>query len=130
MLWSFWLIAGTISFGLFLVTTIPAKSGIFFTDRARFQRLISKNKEGECEEALLEIITQSTKDGSYKNISLKDAQLLQTDNEAFVQFWGYYYEYEYFKDNEDSNQVEKAKEKLFNLKNTISAPIWKALKLE
>jgi Peptidase family M50 len=130
ILWTFWLMASTTSFGLFFATTVPYKSGIFFTDRARFQRLISKGPEGKAEEALLELIAQSTVDNSYKNISLENARLLQTDKETFVRFWGYYYEYEYFKANENPVEAETVKAELILLKDSISHSIWKALKLD
>ena len=129
-LWSFWLFAGTTSIGVFLATTIPAKSGIFFTDRARFQRLISRGPQGKSEEALLQIIAQTTTDNSSKNISLEDAWLLQADKEPFMQFWGYYYEYDFFKANENAQLAEQARLRLIKLKDVISKPIWKALKIE
>ncbi len=130
VLWTFWLVAGATSFSLFFATTLPYKSGIFFTDRARFQRLISKGSEGKAEEALLELIAQSTIENSYKKISLENARLLQTDKETFVRFWGYYYEYEYFKANENPTEAEKAKAQLVLLKGSISNAIWKVLKLD
>lgn len=130
ILWIFWLMAGTTSFGLFFATTIPYKSGIFFTDRARFQRLISKGPEGKAEEALLDLIAKATIDNSYKNISLENTRLLQADKETFVRFWGYYYEYEYFKAHENPVEAEKAKAQLVPLKGSISNAIWKVLKLD
>ena len=130
ILWTFWLMAGTTSFGLFFATTIPYKSGIFFTDRARFQRLISKGPEGKAEEALLDLIAKATIDNSYKNISLENTRLLQGDKETFVRFWGYYYEYEYFKANENPIEAEKVKAQLVLLKSSVSNAIWKVLKLD
>lgn len=129
-LWSFWLFAGATSIGLFFATTLPTKTGIFFTDRARFQRLISNGQEGKSEEALLQILTQSTIDKSCKNISLQDARILQADKEAFMQFWGHYYEYGFFKANEKKLEAEEAKLHLFDLREVISKPVWKALKIE
>lgn len=130
ILWTFWLMAGATSFGLFFATTIPYKSGIFFTDRARFQRLISKGPEGKAEEALLDLIAKATTENSYKNISLENARLLQHDKETFVRFWGYYYEYEYFKANKNPAEAEKAKDQLVLLKGSVSNAIWKVLKLD
>ena len=78
----FWLVAGAGSVAVFLATTLPTRSGIFFTDRARFQRLMSKGKAGEIEEALLTIIAYSMKENSCKNIPLIKAKLLQSDTEV------------------------------------------------
>jgi hypothetical protein len=126
---TFWLVSGTVSIGLFFATTIPSKSGIFFTDRARFQRLISKGDEGKSEEALLSLIAQTTATNSCKELSLADTLILQKDKEPFMRFWGYYYAYEYFKANNDEEQSKQAMFQLFNLKETISKPVWKALNL-
>lgn len=127
---SFWLFAGTTSIGVFLATTIPSKSGIFFTDRARFQRLISRGPEGRSEEAILNIIAQTTADNSSRNISLEDARLLQTDKEPFMQFWGHYYECEFYKANENAMLAEQSKLRLMALREAVSKPVWKALKIE
>ena len=116
LLWSFWLIAAATSIGLFFATTLPTKTGIFFTDRARFQRLISKGQEGRSEEALLQILAQSTVDNSCKNISLQDARILQTDKEVLMRFWGHYYEYQFFKANDARIKAEEAKMRLLELR--------------
>jgi hypothetical protein len=129
-LWWLWLVAGGTSAALFLATTLPRKSGIFFTDRARFQRLMSKGQEGKSEEALLSLIAQSTIDSSCKTLSLNDARTLQADTEAFMRFWGYYYEYEHFKANDNVELTDEAKAKLISIKTAIPDAVWKSLKIE
>ncbi|RYU92067.1 M50 family peptidase [Mucilaginibacter terrigena] len=126
----FWMVSGACSLGLVLATTLPSKSGIFFTDRARFQRLISKGEAGAIEEAMLSLIAQSTIDNSAKNIDLNQARLLQTDDEAFMRFWGYYYEYQYYKDNRLQNETDAAKQKLVAVKGDMSPAVWKALQID
>jgi hypothetical protein len=126
----FWIVASACSLGLVLATTLPSKTGIFFTDRARFQRLISKGKAGAVEEAMLSLIAQSTIDSSAKNIELSQARLLQTDDEAFMRFWGYYYEYQHYKDNQLENEAATSKLKLVSVKGDISPAVWKALQID
>lgn len=126
----FWLVAGAGSLAVFLATTIPRKTGIYFTDRARFQRLISKGKVGAIEEAFLSLIAQYTIDQSCKNIDLNCARLLRTDQEPFMSFWGYYYEYEYYKENLLEEEAAIAKAELIKVKSTVSTQIWKMLKIE
>lgn len=130
MMWSFWLIAGAASIGIFLATTLPTKSGVFFTDRARFQRLLSKGKEGKAEEALLSIMAQTNMDNSVKNISLDDTQALKDSDEAFIRFWGYYYTYQYYLANEHTEKIPEAKAELLNVKDSVPKQVWKALGLE
>jgi hypothetical protein len=126
----FWFVAGTGSIAVFLATTIPTKSGIFFTDRARFQRLMSNGKVGENEDALLTIIAYSMKENSCKNIPLAKAKLLQSDTEGVMRFWGYYYEYYHFKDNAMQSETEAARRNLYSIKDTIPSHLWKSLQIE
>lgn len=126
----FWLVAGACSLGLVLATTLPRKTGIFFTDRARFQRLMSKGKASAIEEALLSIMAQVSIDGSAKKIDINQARLLQTDDEAFMRFWGYYYEFYHYKDTGLTEKTAEAKQKLIAVKPNVSPQIWKALKIE
>ena len=129
-LFSFFLIAGASSIGLFFATTLPKKSGMFFTDRARYQRLISKGKSACSEAALLEIMAIAVKDNSCKNLPLEKMRLLQEDDEDFMRFWGYYYEYYYFKENENDTYTATAKEKLLGMKSAVDKSVWKMLKIE
>ncbi|MEO7212469.1 M50 family metallopeptidase [Mucilaginibacter sp.] len=126
----FWTVAGACSLALVLATTLPTKTGIFFTDSARYQRLISKGKAGAIEEAMLAMMAQYTVDNSAKNIDIEHARLLQTDDEKFMRFWGYYYEYYYYKDNLLIAEAAEAKEKLVAEKSSVSNQIWKALKID
>ncbi|HEV7347519.1 hypothetical protein [Telluribacter sp.] len=93
---------------LFLATIVPTRTGAFFTDRARFQRLTSRGKAGEIEEALLTIIAIQMKEESCRTIPLSLIRLVQTDTDSTIKFWGYYYEYYYFKDNELAEESEEA----------------------
>lgn len=129
VLWTFWLVGGSTSFAIFLATTIPTKSGIFFTDRARFQRLLSSGKEGVAEQALLSILAQNNMDNSVRNISLEDTRALKESDEAFIRFWGYYYEYQYYLVNEEPLKQE-AWIQLVHVKDSIPKQVWKALGFE
>jgi len=73
-------LAGASSFGIFLATTIPSKTGYFFTDRKRYQRLMSNSKERKVEIALLRIIGVYSRDNSYKNVNIDDINLVIQDS--------------------------------------------------
>lgn len=126
----FWFVTGSASVAVLLATTLPTKSGIFFTDRAKFQRLLNKGKVGETEEALLTIMSEYIKDNSCKDISVDKARLLQDDSDKAIKFWGYYYEYCYFKENLMVSESEGALKNLLFLKPTIPGQLWKALKID
>ena len=129
-LYSFFFLGGVSSLGFLLATTLPKKSGMFFTDRARYQRLMSKSKSACSEAALLEIMAVAVRDSHCKNLPLEKIRLLQEDDEDFMRFWGYYYEYYYYKENGNDTYTGTAKEKLLGMKSAIDKNIWKMLKIE
>jgi hypothetical protein len=81
-------IGGIASLGIFLATTIPSKTGIFFTDRKRYQRLMKAGHDQDVELAILHIMCAFAKDDSYKNIDYKRILILANDVEPFIKFFG------------------------------------------
>jgi hypothetical protein len=131
ILWSwFFFLTGACSLGLVAATTLPKKSGVYFTDRARYQRLTGKGKAAESELALLNIIAQSMTDNHHKNISVEKALLLQQDDEPLMKFWGYYYAHQFYKENGLREQTESSLAILLSNKKLVSKEIWKVLKIE
>ena len=117
------------SFGIFIVTTLPDKTGIFFTDRKRFQRLSDKGKIGQIELAFLQIVNQSLLEGNCKNLSLQNIEKMKSDEEKIVQFWAYYFEFQYFKDNNNLEESENTKSKIYTYKDAIPKSLWKNLEI-
>jgi len=79
---------GTISIAIFFATTIPSKTGMFFTDRKRYQRLTKPGKDQEVELAILRIMGNYSKDNSYLNICRNDIDILISDDIPFNHFFG------------------------------------------
>lgn len=123
-------ITGIISSGLFLATTLPAKSGVFFTDRKRMQRLLDKGRIGDIEYAFLKTTSQLLIDTHYKNISLEDVKMIQSDAEPIIQFWGHYYEFKYFEEMGDEEKALSIKNNLSQYKEIIPKTIWNSLLIE
>ncbi len=80
--------AGIASFGIFLATTIPSRSGMFYTDRKRYQRLMTAGKDQEVELAMLTILGSYVKNQSYKEINKEVFDVLITDDDAFIKHYG------------------------------------------
>lgn len=80
--------AGLGSFGIFLATTIPSRSGMFYTDRKRYQRLMTAGKDQDVELAMLTILGSFVKNQSYKDIKKEVFDVLITDNDLFVKHYG------------------------------------------
>ena len=79
---------GFISVGIFLATTIPSRTGLFYTDRKRYQRLVKPGKDQKVELAILKIMGTYSKDNSYKNIDENDIHVLILDELPFIKFYG------------------------------------------
>lgn len=122
-------ITGIISSGLFLATTLPTKSGVFFTDRKRMQRLLDKGRIGDIEYSFLKTTSQLLIDSHYKNISIEDLKLIQSDKEPIIQFWGHYYEFKYFEEMGDEEKALSIKNNLYQYKEIIPKTIWNSLSI-
>lgn len=79
---------GAISIAIFFATTVPSRTGMFFTDRKRYQRLVTPGKDQKVELAMLKIMGKFSKDGSFKNIDRADINVLVHDELPFVKFFG------------------------------------------
>jgi hypothetical protein len=79
---------GLISIAIFFATTIPSKTGMFFTDRKRYQRLVNPGKDQRVELAMLKIMGKFSKENSYKNIDKDDINVLVSDELPFIKFYG------------------------------------------
>lgn len=127
---SFFAIAALTSFGLFLATTLPEKSGIMFTDRKRFQRLNSKGIAQESETAMYELLSKSIIDNSFKNIDIQKTAIMDKDNNLTTKFWAAYLRFMYFRENGLTEQESEALQKLTTFKSEIPKSIWNTLKIE
>lgn len=127
---SFFALSALTSYGVFLATTLPEKSGIMFTDRKRFQRLNSKGIIQESEIAMYELISKVIIDNSFKNIDIHKTAILDKDNDTTTKFWAAYLRFMYFKENGLSEQETEALQKLATLKTEIPKSIWNTLKIE
>ena len=120
-------ITGVISIGLFFATTLPNKSGVFFTDRKRMQRLLDNGRTGEIEYSFIKTSSQLLIDSHYKNISIEDLKMIQSDEDPIIQFWGHYYELKHFEDVGNEEMALPIKNKLDQYKEIVPQNIWKSL---
>lgn len=118
------------SFGIFIATTLPEKSGIFFTDRKRFQRLLDKGDIGKIELAFLQIVNQSLLENTYKNLSIEKVNMLKQDSDKIIRFWGYYFEFQFYKDNALAEDMQLMRASLDEYKKVIPKALWKSLEID
>lgn len=78
--------------GLFLATTIPGRTGMYFTDRARFFRLLGGGETAAVERTLLETVAYTQSDRPLADLDTARLERLQNDSHyAFIgNFYGYF----------------------------------------
>jgi hypothetical protein len=81
---------GFLSIGIFFATTLPAKSGVHYTDRMRYQRLMMPGKTQDIELATLRIMGSYRQHDSYRHISKSDFDLLIADDDPTNRYFGYF----------------------------------------
>jgi len=93
------------SLGIFFGTTLPPKTGVFYTDRKRYQRLRSKGLPRDIEMALMQAITLKLTDQPLNQMDYSDLEKITKDESPTFQYFGYFYLLEYWKE-EDASQIE------------------------
>lgn len=121
--------ASFMSFAIFLATTLPGKTGMFFTDRKRYQRLTTPGHDQEIELAIMRILGHSAKDESYRNVDKSDIELLIHDTLPFISYFGLFnllvYEYEI-----EKTINEETESKYLEASKNIPSSMVKAMNIE
>ncbi|MFK7820784.1 MAG: M50 family metallopeptidase [Planctomycetaceae bacterium] len=99
---------GILSIVIFFATTIPSKTGVFFTDRKRYQRLMFPGKAKNVELATLRIMGSYQQHDSYRHVAVSDIEELISADEPINRFLGYFNMvcYQAEADNQVDPQVE------------------------
>lgn len=108
----FLLFCALLSLAVFAATTIPSRTGPFFTDRARFFRLIRGGKAAEIEQATLELITLSYTGKRYRDLNPAKIAVIQSDPAPIMRSVGEYYAYFYHLDRQEYDLAHSYAEKL------------------
>lgn len=102
------------SIGIGIVSLIPMKTGVLYTDGGRALRLKKGGKEGREETALFNLSEFDNIEDEYKQISYSDIDELINSNDLAIKYYGYYYAFKYFsregKDEEARCQILKMRE--------------------
>lgn len=79
-----------VSIGIFIATTVPSTTGMFFTDRKRYQRLVTPGKEQDIELAMINIMAKYSRDNSYAKVEQSEIQTIMSDDSESMQYFGLY----------------------------------------
>ena len=89
----FLLVSPAVSALLFLATTLPSRTGMFFTDRARYFRLISGGRTADIERAMLELIAFAQSGQPLAEMDLGNLELGRQDPNyaAYTEYYAFFY---------------------------------------
>ena len=82
--------AGMISFAIFVATTVPSRTGAFYTDRARYQRLTQPGIAQEEELAILHLMGSYAQHNSYRHVQPDRIDQLTRSEDDFMRYYGWF----------------------------------------
>jgi hypothetical protein len=113
---------------IFFATTIPGKSGAFYSDRKRYQRLKSQGKSRQIELALMDIMVYKAAHPEKPYPDEARILLLTEDEAAILKSTGFYYLYEFHLQNE--NKRSEILKKMKALEDDLPKAVVMQLKAE
>ncbi|MDX2304491.1 MAG: M50 family metallopeptidase [Microscillaceae bacterium] len=123
----FLVISGISSLGIFLATTLPRKTGVFFTDRVRYQRLTQNQQTAEIEAALMRCNIEILTENSFKNLKTNDLALIQSDKDDFIKLLGHFFAYKHYQENNQTDLASTEKELIQKFEKIISPAMMRFL---
>ncbi|MFK7970389.1 MAG: M50 family metallopeptidase [Bacteroidia bacterium] len=102
-------IMGLMTLFIFLATTLPSKTGIFYTDRKRYQRLTKPGKSREVEVALFRANTLFLTGKSIREMPESELWTITEDESHIFQYTGFYYLRQYHQDNPEKHAEMNAR---------------------
>lgn len=105
------------------VLPLPLKTGITYSDGGRWSRLHRGGQEADEEIALFKLIENNIAGGEFLNIDLKSIESLVKSKEIGIQYYGYYYKFQYYKARRNEEEVKSAIQKMEGIKSKVSSII-------
>jgi len=115
----FFILVGAMALGMGVMCLIPMRSGCFYSDGGRWLRIHRKGQDGLVEMAIWNITQTWVINNNFLGINLKDTEVLKNDKDLRFQYLGCYYNYNYYKENNDFLSAEKEKDLIKELLGKI-----------
>lgn len=123
----FFLISAVVSGALLLATTLPRRTGMFFTDRARYFRLVSGGKTAEIERAMLALTAFFQAGKPFEEIDLALIELVREDPDYAV--YADFFAFQHHLATGDNDAAVRVAERLGrlsgNMPSAFRAEFWK-----
>jgi len=110
---------GLMSIGMGMVSLIPMRNGAFYTDGGRWLRMHKNEATKAVEMAIWNLTQNAIIQGDYTNANLDEILILKNDGDVRTQYLGHYFACQYYKANQDSENLEIAKAALEGLRGKV-----------
>ncbi|HSM25019.1 MAG TPA: M50 family metallopeptidase [Anaerolineaceae bacterium] len=116
---NFFLLLGLMPLSMGIISLIPLRNGAFYTDGGRWRRMHKNKKTQAVEVAIWNLTQNAIIHGNYKKANLNEIMILKKDEDIRTKFLGHYYAYCYYKDHQDTSNIEEEKAELERLKDKV-----------
>jgi len=119
------LLLGAMPLGMGIVCGLPfpLKTGIMYTDGGRWSRLHKGGQEADEEIALFKLMENEITGGDFLSINLKSIESLIKSKEIGIKYYGYYYEFQYYKSRSNEEEMKLAIKNMENIKKKVPSII-------
>lgn len=108
--------------GIMCVLPLPLKTGIMYSDGGRWRRLHKGGQEADEEIALFKL-TENEIAGNCFNTNLKSIGSLIKSKEIGIQYYGYYYKFQYYKARNNEEEMRLAIQNMDDIKDKVPSII-------
>jgi len=116
--------------GIVSILPLPLKSGIMYTDGERWSRLHKGGQVADEEIALFKLTEIQITGNDFSKVDFNSIESLIKSTEVGIKYYGYYYNFQYYKALSNEEKMELAIEKMEEIKNKVSPIIVNDCKID
>jgi hypothetical protein len=116
--------------GIVCILPLPLKTGILYADGGRWSRLHKGGQEADEEIALFKLMENQVIGGDFSKIDLSSIEPLVKSKEVGIKYYGYYYEFLYYKAASNMEKMKSVIEKMEEIKNKVPSIIVSDCKID
>ncbi|KNY25841.1 M50 family metallopeptidase [Pseudobacteroides cellulosolvens] len=116
--------------GVICILPLPLKTGILYTDGGRWRRLHKGGQEKDEEIALFKLIENQITSSDFSKIDLKSIEPLLKSKEIRINYYGYYYAFQYYRAVSDREKMDYFIKEMNKIKSKVPSIIIKDCKID
>lgn len=119
-----------LAMGIICILPLPLKTGISYTDGGRLSRLHKGGQEADEEIALFKLTENQITGGDFSKIDLNSIESLLKSKEVEINYYGYYYKFQYYKAISNIEKMKLVIEKMEEIKSKVPSVIVEECKID